>query len=79
VQVARFASDILNPHELTQQIVNLVHDRFDFYYVGLFLVDQVQRLDSAPGAYAVLRAVTGEAGQKLLSQMHKLKVGGIQW
>ena len=76
VQVARIASDILDPHELTQQIVNLPQDRFGFYYVGLFLVDWSQSLSSGPGEYAILRAATGEAGQKLLSQMHKLKVGG---
>lgn len=76
VQVANITSDILEPRELTQQIVNLVRDRFDFYYVGLFLVDQEQRLDSNPGDYAILRAATGEAGQKLLSQGYRLKVKG---
>jgi len=76
VQVARIASGILEPRELTQQIVNLVHDRFDFYYVGLFLVDQTQRLDSNPGEYAILRAATGEAGHKLLSQEYRIKVKG---
>jgi PAS domain S-box-containing protein len=76
VQVAHIASGILEPRELTQQIVNLVHDRFDFYYVGLFLVDHEQRLDSNPGEYAVLRAATGEVGKKLLSQKYRLKVKG---
>jgi PAS domain S-box-containing protein len=76
VQVARIANDILEPRELTQQIVNLVHDQFKFYYVGLFLVDQEQGLDSRPGEYAILRAATGEAGKILLSKGHKLKVGG---
>lgn len=76
VQLARVTSSILDPRELTQKIVDLVHDRFHLYYVGLFLVDQVQRLNSAPGEYAILRAATGEAGEKLLSQMYKLKVGG---
>lgn len=75
VQVARIASSILDPYELTQQIVDLVRDRFGFYYVGLFLVDQTQQLDSAPGEYAVLRAATGEEGQTLVNQGYKLKVG----
>jgi PAS domain S-box-containing protein len=76
VQVARIANDILDPRELTQQIVNLLRDSFNFYYVGLFLIDQTQRLDSNPGEYAVLRAATGDAGQKMLSRGHKLKVAG---
>jgi GAF domain-containing protein len=75
VQVAHIVSCILDPYEITQQIVDLVRDRFNFYYVGLFLVDQVQRLGSSPGEYALLRAATGEAGKKLLSQNYKLKVG----
>jgi PAS domain S-box-containing protein len=76
VQVANITSDILEPRELARQIVNLVQERFDFYFVGLFLVDQVQRLDSNPGEYAVLRAATGEAGKTLLSKGHRLKVMG---
>lgn len=76
VRLARVTNSILDPLELTQQIVNLVQERFHLYYVGLFLVDQVQRLNSAPGEYAVLRAATGDVGQQLLSQRHKLKVGG---
>lgn len=76
VQVARIAGGILDPYDLTQQIVNLVRNRFDFYYVGLYLVDWVQRLDYAPGEYVVLQSATGEVGQKLLGQRQKLKVGG---
>lgn len=76
VQVAHVVSSILDPNEITQQIVDLVRDRFDFYYVGLFLVDQVKRFHSSPGEYALLRAATGETGKKLLGQNHKLKVGG---
>lgn len=74
VQVARIANDLLDPRELTRQIVNLLQERFDFYYVGLFLVDQGQRLDSNPGENAVLRAATGETGQKLLSRGYRLKI-----
>ena len=76
VQVTRIANDILDPRELTEQIVDLVRDRFEFYYVGLFIVDQEQRLDSKPGQYAVLRAATGDVGKILISKGHKLEVGG---
>jgi PAS domain S-box-containing protein len=68
-EVSRAASSILDPDELIQQVVNLVRKRFDLYYAGLFLVD-----DS--GKWAVLRAGTGEAGQKMVDQGHKLEVGG---
>jgi len=74
-EVSRAASSILDPDELMQQAVNLIRDRFGLYYVGLFLLDQEKR-------NAVLRAGTGEAGQKMLAAGHKLAVGGtsmVSW
>jgi len=68
-EVSKSASTILDPEELMNQAVNLIQERFDFYYVGLFLVDEA-------GEYAVLQAGTGEAGQQMLKQGHKLKIGG---
>jgi PAS domain S-box-containing protein len=71
--VSRSASSLLAPDELMQQVVALVRERFSLYYAGLFLVDDVR---GAPGEWAVLRAGTGEAGQRMLEQGHRLKVGG---
>ena len=68
-EVSRAASSILDPDELIQQAVALVRERYGLYYAGLFLVD-----DS--GKWAVLRAGTGEAGQKMVEQGHRLEVGG---
>jgi PAS domain S-box-containing protein len=73
-EVGRAATSILDPQELTQQIVDLIQKRFDLYYVGLFLVEEVVTLQES-GRFAVLRAATGEAGQKMLAQKYKLKVG----
>jgi PAS domain S-box-containing protein len=68
-EVSRTSSSILNVDELLPQVVELIHDRFNLYYVGLFLVDET-------GQWAVLRAGTGEAGRKMLEAGHKLPVGG---
>ncbi len=68
-EISRSASTILDPEELMNQAVNLIQEHFNFYYVGLFLVDET-------GEYAVLRAGTGEAGRQMLAAGHKLKVGG---
>ncbi len=68
-EIARVITTILDPDELIEQVVNLVRDRFDLYYVGIFLVDE-------RGEYAVLRAGTGEAGRKMLAEGHKLAIGG---
>jgi GAF domain-containing protein len=53
---------------LLPQIVNLIRDRFDLYYVGVFIVDESNN--------AVLRAGTGDAGEKMLAAGHRLAVGG---
>lgn len=67
--VSSAASSILDPDTLLPQMVELIRDRFDLYYVGLFLV-------SEDGRHAVLRAGTGEAGRKMLEAAHRLEVGG---
>jgi GAF domain-containing protein/CHASE3 domain sensor protein len=69
IEVTRATTSVLNPDELLYQVVGLVRDRFALYYVGLFLLDEERR-------FAVLRAGTGEAGQKMLAQGHALEVGG---
>ncbi len=66
-EVSQVVGSLLDPDELIQQVVELVQERFDLYYVGLFLVD---------GGWAVLRAATGEAGEKMVEQGHKLEIGG---
>jgi anti-anti-sigma regulatory factor/putative methionine-R-sulfoxide reductase with GAF domain len=66
-EVSQIVGSLLDPDELIQRVVELVQERFDLYYVGLFLVDE---------GWAVLRAATGEAGKKMVEQGHKLEIGG---
>ncbi len=68
-QVSKSAGTLLNPDELMSQAVHVIQERFDFYYVGIFLLDDA-------GEYAVLRVGTGEAGRNMLRAGHKLAVGG---
>jgi GAF domain-containing protein/HAMP domain-containing protein len=67
-EVAHATTSVLDPDALLRQVVNVVRRRFDLYYVGLFLLDE-------EGGFAVLRAGTGEAGQRMVNQGHRLKVG----
>ncbi|MFP4344521.1 MAG: PAS domain-containing protein [Anaerolineales bacterium] len=69
VEVAKSASTVLDPDALMQRAVHLLQEQFNFYYVGIFTLDE-------PGEYALLRAGTGEAGRRLLQEGHKLAVGG---
>jgi len=68
-EVSRAASSILDTDELLTEIVYLICDRFNLYYVGIFLVDETSE-------YVVLRAGTGEAGLQMLKAGHKFKIGG---
>ena len=68
-EVAQVASSTLNVDELMTQTVELIKDRFDLYYAGIFLVDDAQK-------WAVLRAGTGEAGRIQLENNHRLALGG---
>ncbi|MEA2007897.1 MAG: PAS domain S-box protein, partial [Chloroflexota bacterium] len=68
-EVSRVASSILDINELINQSVTLICERFDLYYVGLFLVDEECE-------YAVLRAGVGKPGYQMVMQEHKLEVGG---
>jgi GAF domain-containing protein/HAMP domain-containing protein len=68
-EVARVVVSQLDPNALLSQVVELVRERFELYYVGLFLLDE-------KGQWAVLRAGTGAFGQAMLAQEHRLEVGG---
>lgn len=68
-EVSHAATSVLDPDELMRQAVDLIRDRFDLYYAGLFLLDE-------SGRWAVLRAGTGEPGRQMLKAGHRLEVGG---
>lgn len=68
-EVGQAAASILELEPLTHRVVQLVRERFDLYYAGLFLLDDA-------GEYALLEAGTGESGRLMKEQGHKLQVGG---
>ncbi len=74
-RVSRSVARILDPQQLMLRTVELIRDSFDFYYVGVFLVD-------ARGEDAVLQAGTGEAGQRMLRAGYRLPLSGasmVSW
>ena len=68
--VGRAAASLLNLESLSREVVELVRERFDLYYAGLFLLDDA-------GSNAVLEAGSGEAGRTMKAQGHALEVGGL--
>jgi GAF domain-containing protein/HAMP domain-containing protein len=69
IEVSHVASTILDPDELITKVVNLITDRFGYYYAAIFLIDE-------SGQWATLKDATGIAGQTLKSHNHRLSVGG---
>ncbi|MFP4393807.1 MAG: GAF domain-containing protein [Anaerolineales bacterium] len=69
-QVSRNIISILDLDELLQKTVDLICKEFDFYYAGVFLIDET-------GEWAVLESGHGEAGQAMIEEGHRLKVGGL--
>ncbi len=69
IEVGREASSILDPDELITKVVNLITDRFNYYYAAIFITDRENR-------WAELRDATGMAGKTLKAQGHRLELGG---
>jgi GAF domain-containing protein len=67
-EVGRAAASMLDRQQLVQQVVELIRERFNLYYVGLFLT-------GSDGEWAVLEAGTGEAGKMMLARGHRIQVG----
>ncbi|GAB4582029.1 MAG: hypothetical protein Fur0022_47810 [Anaerolineales bacterium] len=68
LEVSKAAISILEPDILIQKIVELIKERFGYYYVGLFLL-------SDDGKQVILKAGTGEAGQNMVRSQHAFPVG----
>jgi GAF domain-containing protein len=65
--VGQAASSVLDINQLIGEVVGVIRDRFNLYYVGLFLLDEEE--------WAYLRAGTGKAGKEMLAREHRIQVG----
>ncbi len=68
--VGSAAARLRNLDALFAQVARLISQRFGFYHVGIFLLDE-------RGEYAVLRASNSEGGQRMLARGHRLRVGQV--
>ncbi len=68
--VARGIVSTQRLESLLNQLTVLISERFGFYHVGVFLLDEQKE-------YAVLRAANSEGGKRMLARQHRLKVGQI--
>src|SRR5215217_6087848 len=67
-EIARDAAAAQDLDELLTRAAELIHGRFNFYHIGIFLLDNNKE-------YAVLVASPTEAGRKMIELKHKLRVG----
>jgi HAMP domain-containing protein len=67
-EVARAVTSTPNLDDLLRRAVDLIRDRFGYYHVTIFLLDEA-------GNNAVVRESTGEIGQLMKARGHSLAVG----
>jgi GAF domain-containing protein/HAMP domain-containing protein len=71
--VSEVARQIVSAQELEtflSSITHLVSERFNYYHVGIFLLDENKE-------HAILRAANSAGGQRMLARRHTLPVGKV--
>lgn len=67
-EVGRDVAEFQDLNTLMNRAVNLISDKFGYYNVGIFLVDEA-------GEYVHLRAASGDLGKMLLERNIRFRVG----
>lgn len=67
-QVTQAITLMRSLEDLLPGIAEVVSEKFGFYHVGIFLLDEISE-------YAVLIAANSEGGQQMLHRKHRLRVG----
>jgi len=67
-QVTRSITSVRDLQELLPHITAVISEKFGFYHVGIFLLDEINE-------FAVLSAANSEGGRVMLERNHRLRVG----
>ena len=67
-QVTRSITSIRDLQELLPHITTVISEKFGFYHVGIFLLDEINQ-------YAILSAANSVGGKRMLERKHRLRVG----
>ncbi|RME90520.1 MAG: GAF domain-containing protein [Anaerolineae bacterium] len=68
-EISRLVASVTDPDEVIRNAVDLLQERFDLYYVAIFLL-------TPDGRYAELQYASGEVGRILKESGHRLEIGG---
>ena len=69
-EIAKDSASARNVDELLQRGARLIHERFNFYQTGIFMLENTRE-------YAVLVASPTEAGKQMIANGHRLRVGEV--
>nr|NIV10910.1 GAF domain-containing protein [Fodinibius sp.] len=67
-EVGRAATSIYKLDELLKKAADLISQKFGFYQVGIFILDDRNE-------FALMQAASSEGGKRMLARNHRLKVG----
>jgi len=67
-QVAQTITAIRDIQQLLPNITSVISEKFGFYHVGIFLLDEINQ-------FAILSAANSEGGKRMLERHHRLRIG----
>lgn len=67
-EIGRLVTSTLDLNTIFTRTVNLISERFGFYYAAIYIIEET-------GFNAILREATGEAGEKMKAQNYSVVVG----
>ncbi len=67
-EVSQAATAMLDTQALIARVSELLRERFNMYFVALYLIDET-------GRWAVLRYATGKVGAEMVASSHRLEIG----
>ncbi len=67
-QVTKAITAVRDLQELLPRITTVISEKFGFYHVGIFLLDEINQ-------FAILSAANSSGGQKMLERKHRLRIG----
>jgi PAS domain S-box-containing protein len=67
-EIGRLVTSTLDLNTIFTRTVNLISERFGFYYAAIYIIEET-------GFNAILREATGEAGEKMKAQRHSVIAG----
>ncbi len=73
--IARDAASGIDQDQLLTRVVGLLYERFELYFVGIYLVEEADAIGSAAARSAILKTGTGDAGRVMMKRGRRVTTG----